>query len=336
MPDMLDITAGVATFISAQEEAWHRLGTTKFDRESLTAEEVLTEGHLGGWNLRKVPIFAQTEFGRIQVPGRAAVIRDNPIVKGQIDVVGDVGEDYAIIQNEQHTAFLNALVEESGAVFDTAGALDANGRRVFVTMKLPGNIKVGGVDRVDLKIAALNAHDSSMSFKLLVTPIRIVCGNTWNMAVHNHSAMFSVRHRANAVKNIAVEEARKALDLTFAYIDEVQTVSNQLADTTLTQARFEEIIAAEFGVDEDASKAAITRAEKKLDEMAALFADAATQEGIRGTAYAGLNALTEWFDHLSPVRGDDPDASRARKALLDTNGFKQKALDLMMAEAGIK
>lgn len=334
MPDMLDITNGEATFISAQEEAWHRLGTTLPD-EALTAEQVMTIGHLGGWNVRKVPIFAQTPVGRIQVPGRAAVIRDNPIVPGQIDVIGDVGEDYGIIQNEQHAAFLNALVEESGAIFDTAGALDANGRRVFITMKLPGHMKVGGVDRVDLKIAALNAHDSSMSFKFLVTPIRVVCGNTWNMAVRNHSAMFSVRHRANAVKNVAIEEARKALDLTFTYLDDVQQVSEQLVNTTLTQARFEEIIAREFGPDEDASKAAVTRGERKIDEMNRLFADAGTQAEIRNTAWAGLNALTEWFDHLSPVRGDDPDASRARKALLDT-GFKQRALGLMLVEAGVE
>lgn len=46
---------------------------------------------------------------------------------------------------QEHAEFLNRLADESGAVFDTAGSL-RGGRAVFVTMRLPETMRVGGAD----------------------------------------------------------------------------------------------------------------------------------------------------------------------------------------------
>lgn len=326
----LDITDGIASFVSDNgEDAWHRLGQT-IDKKGLTAAEALSFAHLDQWNVRKYPLKVQLPDGTLlDMPGRAGVVRDNPIRKGQIDVIGDVGKDYGIIQNEEHVALLDALVHESGAHFATAGALDDNGRRVFVTMRMPGHIKVGGQDRVDNYIAAVNSHDSSTAFSLMVTPVRIVCANTLNMAFRNHSHIFKIRHTSNATKGVVIA-AQQALELTFEYLEDFEQQAQELINKTVTQAQFEELIAANFGAPEDAAKAVQTRAEKRLDEMTELFANANTQAGIRGTAWAALNALTEWSDHYAPVRGDDPEGQRARKALLDP-GFKNRALALVQA-----
>ena len=59
-------------------------------------------------------------------------------------------------------ALLNALTDESGAHFETAGAL-RGGREIFVTMKLPKSMtfdgRDGSEDRTDFFLAALNSHD---------------------------------------------------------------------------------------------------------------------------------------------------------------------------------
>ncbi len=327
MAHELDITDGQASFVSARTDAWHQLGTTLPD--TFTAEEAMRIGFLGGWNVRKLPLVALDPTGaQLPVEGRSAVIRDNPVRAGQTDVLGTVGSSYHIVQNEEHAAFLNTLVDESGAHFETAGALDG-GRRVFVSMKMPGHLKVGGVDKVDYYIAAINSHDGSMAFTFMITPIRVVCQNTLNLAFGRASHMFRVRHTSGAQKML-VQQARQTLDLTFNYLEGFQAEAEQLINTELTQQQFEVIIEAEFGADEKAAAATVTRAEKRLDEMASLFADAGTQEGIRNTAWAGLNALTEWADHFSPSRGDDRDTARAQRALLDPS-FKNRARELMMA-----
>lgn len=330
MAHNLDITEGQTSFV-AREDAWHRLGTTL--ERGFTAEEAMEYGLLGNWNVRKTPIFTvDTDGVPLAMPGRYATIRDNPVVSGQRDVLGNVGEAYTIIQNEEHAALLNALVDESGAHFETAGAIDG-GRQVFITMKLPGHMSIGGVDRIDNYIAAINSHDGSTSFQFIVTPIRIVCQNTLNFAMGQARNTYRVRHSSGAEK-VMVNEARQALDLTFNYLDEFQDQANRLINTTMTQQRFEEIIEREFLAPEDAPRGTITRNENKVEEMFRLYADAYTQEGVRDTAWAALNTLTEWSDHFSPVRSSDPESARAVRSLLSPQ-FKEKASRLILAEAGL-
>lgn len=327
MAHNLDINAGQASFVSARQDAWHGLGTVL--PRALTAEDALTHGKLANWNTRKVPLVAEVVPGtRINVPDRFAVVRDNPVISGQIDVLGNVGNFYHCIQNEELTGLLEALVDESGAEFETAGAIDG-GRKVFVTMKMPGTAKVGGVDKVDSYLAALTSHDGTMPTTLMVTPIRIVCQNTLNLAFKGADHMHKVRHRVRAGASM-VQQAREALEFTFGFIDGFQEQAEQLINTTLTQSQFETIIHREFGA-QGKPLATVTRTQNKLDQMAELFADAHTQKGIRDTAWAGLNALTEWHDHFSPVRanGGNDLESRSKKALFDPS-FKNRALQLMM------
>lgn len=326
MAHNLDITAGVASFVSAREDAWHQLGITL--DHSFTAEEAMTEANLGGWNVRKQELWtAGSDGSPIIIPNRNAIVRNNPVVAGQVDALGVVGDAYQEIQNEEHAGFLDALVDESGAHFETAGALDG-GRRVFITMKLPGHMTIGGTDKIDTYIAAINSHDGSMAFTVMTTPVRIVCANTLNLAFSGASNMHRVRHTAGATASIV--QARQTLELSFGYLEGFQAEADRMINTELTQVRFEEIIAKEFGAAADAPKGTVTRSENRLDEMVELFAEANTQAGIRNTAWAGLNAITEWFDHYSPVRGSEEDTSRATKALL-TPAFKNRARELMLA-----
>lgn len=331
MAHNLDTTNDTVSFVSAREHAWHQLGTVL--PESFTAEEAMEHGHLGGWNLRKEPIFAHVGDAQVRVSGRHAVVRDNPI-NHQPEVLGDVGDAYKIVHNEQLAGLLNTLVDESGAHFETAGAIDG-GRKVFITMKLPGNIKVGGVDPVDNYIAALTSHDGSSSTQLMVTPIRVVCENTLNLAFNGHKNIFRVRHTIGA-ERILVQQAREALDLTFDYLDDFQEQAERMINTTLTMSQFEQIVADQFSTPDDAPESTKTRNQNKADDIVELFADAHTHEGLRNTVWAGLNAFTEWADHYAPVRGAGAGATvteqdlRSRKALLDPD-FKNQALQLMTA-----
>src|SRR5699024_11316239 len=125
-----------------------------------------------------------------------------------------------------------------------------------------------------------------------------------------------------------VARSRDTLELSLAYPHKCQTEAEQLINTTMTQLQFEEIIQEAFGADEDASAGVMTRKDKVLDEMVQLFADAYTQDGIRDTAWAGLNTLTEWADHYAPVQSDD--TRRAYKAALKPR-FKNRAHQLILS-----
>ena len=134
---------GSASFVSARQHAWHRLGTVlpaEFD-----AAQAMNHARLGGWNVRKEALQTTVLTGdgvtTLQVPEQFATVRTNPVT-GRPDVLGVVGRGYTPIQNEAHAALLDALVDESGAHFETAGSLRC-GRQVFLTMKLPIRCRSG-------------------------------------------------------------------------------------------------------------------------------------------------------------------------------------------------
>ena len=302
-----------AAAVFARKDAWHRLGTTVRDR-AFTAEEAMRLGHLGGWDVRKLPLTtAEVSEGgvtAIEVPGFATV-RTNPFT-GEPEALGVVGGGYTPLQNEDHAEFLNLLADESGAIFDTAGSL-RGGRQVFITMQLPNSLTVGGTDRVDLNIAALNSHDGSSAFRILVTPVRVVCANTQSAALRNHESSFSIRHTRNA--KAAVQAARDALGLTFTYVDAFQVEAERLIQQTMTDAAFDALIDATFGKAEaNATKRVRETERRRRSRLHWLFADAETQAGIRDTAWAGYQAVAEYVDHYAPVRtkGDEQTARAAR------------------------
>lgn len=300
--------------------------------EAYTAAEVMEHAGLSGWNLRKSPAFTiDADTGkRVQMTDRFAVIRDVPgSGDDRATYVGDVGKNYRIVQNEEHIEFLDTLVDESGAHFSNAGTL-WGGKGVFISMTLPGTMVIGGVDQVNMEVAALNSHDGATSFTLMTTPVRVACMNMLNMATKHDTNIYRVRHTQGLDKKGLVQQAREALDLSFKYLDSAQVEFEQMIQTTLTEARFNEIITKEFGPGKDASPHAVTRAEAKIGQLQHLFTTAATQENIRGTVWAGFNALTEWNDHYAASRGEDRGAARATAAITNPL-FKERARALMMA-----
>src|SRR5690606_41691796 len=85
-------------------------------------------------------------------------------------------------------------------------------------MKLPGHMSIGGVDRVDQYLAAMNSHDGSSAFTFMISPARIVCQNTLNFALGKASNVVRVRHTTGATK-ATVQQAREAPDLTLNLLD---------------------------------------------------------------------------------------------------------------------
>src|SRR4029079_7949001 len=92
-----------ASFVSAGQHAWHRLGTVlpaEFD-----AAQAMQHAKLGDWRVRKDPLTANVlssdGVSSLPVPDHFASVRTNPVT-GQPDVLGVVGRGYTPIQNEDH------------------------------------------------------------------------------------------------------------------------------------------------------------------------------------------------------------------------------------------
>ncbi|MFT4471375.1 DUF932 domain-containing protein, partial [Arthrobacter sulfonylureivorans] len=262
--------------------------------------------------LQTAPLIEGEELrSPVDVPNQFATVRTNPLTK-ELDVLGVVGTKYHPIQNEDHAELLNTLVDESGAHFETAGSMKG-GAEVFITMKLPETMNIGGMDPVDTYIAAINSHDGRSSFRFVVTPIRVVCANTAAAAIKGAKASFTVRHTRGGTA--ALQQAREALGITFNYSAEFEAAAERMIQETLTEAKFREIVDTIWVPQEKAPKQAKQMAADRADELTRLFLESDTNTEIRGTRWAGYNAFTEYVDHFVPVRGQHGEAAKDVRAL---------------------
>lgn len=317
---------GAAAFATARQDAWHQLGTVT--SSCMSAEEVLNLAYLGGWNVRKLPLTATeiTKHGvsQIDIPDRFATVRTHPVTQ-RPDYFGTVGNGYVIKQNEQQVELLNALIDESGAHFETAGSL-RGGTQTFVTMKMPKGMRIAGTDDIDLYLVVLNSHDGSTAFKVLVTPTRVVCANTQRIAINKTEASHSIRHTKSAAIKIA--EIREKLGLIWDCCEAFEAEAERMVNAELSTVQFKEVIGQLWPVNSNAPARTRNNAERRTSDLMRLWRSADTQAAIRGTRWAGLQTVAEYLDHYSPAKNDDVRATRVltSDALADR---KQRAYELL-------
>ena len=139
----------------------------------------------------------------------------------------------------------------------------------------------------------------------------MVCANTQAAALRNHVASVSIRHTSGA--NAAVTAARDALGLSFAYATQFKVEAERLLDTAMTDAAFDALVAAVFPPPaDDAPERSRRSANRRRDSLTHLFRQAPTQGAIRGTAWAGYQAVVEYVDHYAPAPATGQDAVTAR------------------------
>jgi phage/plasmid-like protein (TIGR03299 family) len=243
----------------------------------------------------------------IECPDRRMTVRTN-IFTGQTEYLGIVGTDYATVQNEEAAEVLNRLVDESGAHFETAGSL-RGGRMVFITMKLPTAMQIAGVDDMDLYLCATTSHDGTCALRVDASPIRVVCANTQRAAVANSKGSYVFRHTSNVRSQIA--QAREAMGLMWKYLHGFQDEAERMLSEALTMGQFEKVVAELWPLADDASEQTKRNHRKRSATLRYLIRDADTQAAIKGTRWAGFQAITEYIDHYAPAKDATVRANRA-------------------------
>lgn len=322
------------TAVSTRDLAWNTAGEA-LTETGMTAEEALRLGGLAGWNTRYVPLNAGmgdhegalddwgTEF-----PEHRGVIAD---IGGKRVPLGVVGTKHHIVQNEDTTALLDTIVDESGANFVASGLM-RGGRQTFVVMKMPQGILVDGQDAHDHYLGCSNHHDGNGSLVAWSTLMRLRCTNMLNGSIKGAKSSWRLRHTSSIGGR--VQEARQSLRLSFAWAEEFEVALNSLLARPMSSTEFDAFVEHIAPPSESDKAGWIARAEEKRGMLRHLFHDAATNEFGRGTRYAAYNAATEYADHLAPIRTKGP-AARAERNLIDLtkDGFKQDALDALLLPA---
>ena len=188
------MAANVETMMYVREKPWHGLGTEVSDAPS--SEDALRFAGLD-WNVRQENVF--NARGGI-IKGFKANVRDS-----DDSVLGVVGDRYKVVQNIDAFKFTDDLI--GGDVrYETAGSL-RDGKQIWLLAKMPEQ-KIAG-DVVEPYLCFTNAHDGSSGVRVCMTPVRVVCNNTLNVALATAKRTWSMRHTENVHERL--NEARDCL-----------------------------------------------------------------------------------------------------------------------------
>ncbi|MEV7157223.1 DUF932 domain-containing protein [Streptomyces misionensis] len=305
-------------------DAWTILGSDVSAAD--TAREALEMGHMRGWNVRLwsdtvVRHMDESGVTELTMPDTRAAVRTNPLT-GAAEYMGRVGNQYTAVQIEDHEDILDMVRRESGATFHKVGAYGRNGSRYFISMTLPRVVRIGGVDEHRMHLTLFGSHNGSSSNSLHIGSTRLDCGNMQRLIISGAKHKYSIPHTASAPVKLA--KVQKSLATLFDWQDAFEREAQRMLDTPLTLGQFEKVVTRVFDDPAVPSKTQSKNIRTRNDVLRSLFEDAATQETIRGTAWAGWNAIGEYLDHFASAKSD---SSRAARSLADSGAVTQRKTD---------
>lgn len=330
MAHNLEMNEGKVAFALRGAPAWHGLANAIYDENAeVSTAEMLKSAYLADWNIH----LEKVEFPHRSTTDNFMVVRTNPF-DGLKDVLAVVGDRYNPYQNEQLFAFGDSLTD-GGAKWESAGSIK-DGKIVFGSMTVPREFILdpkGIADKTNTYLLITTSHDGSSSIQAMITPVRVVCQNTLNMALKGSKQSFKVRHTQKS--EARVDEARRVLGLTFEHMDRFEDLAQQLFAKPITNGEFDKLFETLYPAPDH--KGALTKYTQKADFTKALYLNSPTQTGITGTAWGALNALTEridWFRDGGKARTEGLMAS-ASGFEVGVNSEKARILSAVKEFAGI-
>jgi len=283
--------ANIETMFTVREKPWHGLGVTL--EEAPNSAEALRQSGLD-WVVQphKIYIANSLDDDKALVEGYVGNVRSS-----DQSLLGIVSERYKVVQNHEAFAFTDLLVGDGDVRYETAGSL-RGGRQVWMLARMNRSMSLLG-DAFEPYLCFVNSHDGTGAVRVLMTPIRIVCQNTLNIALRGAQRSWSTPHVGDISARLAA--AQNTLELADRYIIRLEKEADILAQTPVSAARFDEILESLFPVDAQATpRSKATTLAQREGVQRAYGAD--DLQRFSGTGWGVVNAVSDFVGHTTPRR----------------------------------
>ncbi len=311
------MAANVETMFYTREKPWHGMGICV--DEAPTSKEALRLAGLD-WEVLQKDIY--TKEG-IPVVGYKANVRST-----DQQVLGVVTDRYKVIQNQEAFAFTDALLGK-GVRYETAGALQG-GKRVWLLARLPREYIIAG-ECISPYLVFSNTHDGSGAVRVAITPIRVVCNNTLNLALETAKRSWSMVHTGDIKGKI--QEATETLFMAEKYMENLGNEFERLRNINITDDMVQDEIELLLPIDKAASVTTIKNIGKLRDNMQSRYYDAPDLKNVGSNAYRFINAVSDFATHSNPLRRTANYNENMFSRTVDGNPMIDKAYQLVCAAA---
>lgn len=309
------MSAQVETMFYTRTTPWHGLGTRV--EEAPGSKEALEIAGLN-WKVTQKEIY--TQDGQ-QIPGFKANVREM-----DQRILGVVTNRYRIVQNEEAFAFTDQLLGE-GVTYETAGSLQG-GRRTWILARLPQRYIISG-DEITPYLVFMNSHDGSGAIKAAMTPVRVVCQNTLNLALSTAKRSWSTNHTGDIQGKL--RDAEETLFYADHYMKELGKTIDQMNQTKISDQKVKEYIDALFPEAEGASEIQKRNILHLKEEVKFRYFEAPDLKHIGKNAYRFVNAVSDFATHAKPLKERSNYRENLFARTVDGNAVIDKAFELVKA-----
>ncbi len=280
------MAANVESMFYVREAPWHGLGTKV--KEAPTSNDALTLAGLN-WQVLQEPIFTATNE---MIEGYKINIRDS-----DRKPLGVVTNRYKVIQNNEAFAFTDELLGE-GVRYETAGSLQG-GKKVWLLAHMPREYIISG-EHISPYLLFSNTHDGSGAIKVALTPIRVVCQNTLNLALARAKRCWSMIHTGDIQEKM--QEARDTLFMAEKYMQELGQEFETLRMKKMTDRQVMDYIEILLPMEDNSTPQQTKNTRKLREDMKIRYFDAPDLQQVGKNAYRFINAVSDFATHSAPLR----------------------------------
>lgn len=280
------MAANVETMFYTRVAPWHGLGVRV--ESALSSKDALQASGLD-WNVIQRPIMTSAYE---PIPGYKANVRDT-----DNKVLGVVSDRYRVVQNAEAFAFTDALLGE-GVKYETAGSLQ-EGRRIWLLAKLPDRYIIEG-EQIEPYLVFSSSHDGSGAIKVAMTPVRVVCQNTLNMALSTAKRIWSTVHVGDLAAKM--DEAHNTLLLAEKYMGKLGTEIAALSKIRLSDSKVMEYIDMLLPMDDQPSDIHKKNISRIREDLKIRYFDAPDLKHVGKNGYRFICAVSDFATHAKPTR----------------------------------
>lgn len=308
------MSANVESMFYVRETPWHGLGTRVVEAPS-SAEALIMAGL--DWSVVQEPIYTGNDL----IEGYKANVRDK-----DRKVLGVVTDRYKVIQNDEAFAFTDELLDE-GVRYETAGSLQG-GKKVWLLAHMPHEYIISG-ERISPYLLFSNTHDGSGAIKVALTPIRVVCNNTLNLALATAKRSWSMIHTGDIKGKMG--EARDTLFMAEKYMDSLGKEFENLRLKKLTDKQVMDFIKILLPMESDLSDQQTKNIKKLQEDMKMRYFDAPDLQDVGKNAYRFINAVSDFATHAEPIRRTANYKENLFARTVEGNPMIDKAYQMVLA-----
>lgn len=284
---------------------WNGLGIDVSDCN--TSEEVMKKAGLD-WTVSKQPLIYNDK-----VTDYFVIRRDDTG-----DLLSPVGSTFQPIQNSEAFDFLDNLIPE-GVTYEKVGVCK-DGRKIWALAKMPEYTILG--DDFNPYVVLMNGHGWGPSLKACITPVRVACQNTLNLAFSKADRKWSFRHCLNT--KVKMDEAMTTLNNVDNYMAMLKNEIEELAMVKVSPQKFDYLARTIFPI-KDSTTAKKEEEQLLLRDTLKQMYNANDLGNIKGTAWGLLNAVSDLTMHKELRKGSTAETYTNR--MLNIAEFGEPILD---------